>query len=74
MAMIETTRTAPFGAESIYKGTNIVEDFMNEFRARIHAYRIHNELASLSSHQLTDIGLGEKDLGSYSLEIARRAL
>lgn len=74
MAMIETTRTAPFGAESIYKGTNFVEGLMNEFRARIHAYRIHNELAALPGRQLADIGLGEKDLGTYSLEIARRAL
>lgn len=74
MAMIETTRTAPFGAESIYKGTNIVEGFLNEIRARLNAYRIHNELASLPRRQLTDIGLGEKDLGAYSLEIARRAL
>ena len=74
MAMIETTRTAPFGAESIYKGTNIVEGFMNEIRARLNDYRIHNELAALPARQLTDIGLGEKDLGAYSLEIARRAL
>ena len=74
MAMIETTRTAPFGAESIYKGTVLVEGFMKELRARINAYRIHKELAALSSSQLADIGLGEKDLGSYSLEIARRAL
>ncbi len=74
MAMIETTRTAPFGAETIYKGTNLVEDMMNEVRARVHAYRIHKELSALPHHQLTDIGLGEKDLGSYSLEIARRAL
>lgn len=74
MAMIETTRTAPFGAETIYKGTNIVEGFMNEIRARLNAYRIHNELAALPRRQLTDIGLGEKDLGAYSLEIARRAL
>lgn len=74
MAMIETTRTAPFGAESIFKGANLVEDMMNEMRARFHAYRIHKELSALSQKQLTDIGLGEKDLGSYSLEIARRAL
>ena len=74
MAMIETTRTAPFGAETIYKGTTFVEELMNEVRVRVHAYRIHKELAGLSSHQLTDIGLGEKDLGAYSLEIARRAL
>ena len=74
MAMIETTRTAPFGAESIFKGTNFVEDMLNEARARVHAYQIHKELSALSAKQLTDIGLGEKDLGSYSLEIARRAL
>ncbi len=74
MAMIETTRTAPFGAESIYKATGLVEGLMNEFRARLNAYRIHNELAALPGRQLTDIGLGEKDLGTYSLEIARRAL
>ncbi len=74
MAMIETTRTAPFGAETIYKGTNLVEDMLNEVRARVHAYRIHKELSALSRSQLTDIGLGEKDLGSYCLEIARRAL
>lgn len=74
MAMIETTRTAPFGAESILKGTNFVEGMLNAVRARVHAYRIHNELSALSHKQLTDIGLGESDLGSYSLEIARRAL
>jgi len=74
MAMIETTRTAPFGAESILKGTNFVEDILNEARARVHAYRIHKELITLPAKQLSDIGLGEKDLGSYSLEIARRAL
>lgn len=74
MAMIETNRTAPFGAESIYKGTNFVEGMMNGVRARIHAYRIHKELSALPHKQLADIGLGEKDLGSYSLEIARRAL
>lgn len=74
MAMIETTRNAPFGAETIYKGANLVEDMMNEVRARVHAHRIHKELSALSLKQLTDIGLGEKDLGSYSLEIARRAL
>lgn len=74
MAMIETTRTAPFGAETIYKATNLVEDMLNTARARVHAYRIHKELSALSPKQLTDIGLGEKDLGSYSLEITRRAL
>ena len=74
MAMIETTRNAPFGAESIYKTTNLVETVMNEIRVRFNAYRVHNELAALSAKQLADIGLGEKDLGSYSLEIARRAL
>lgn len=72
--MIETTRTAPFGAETIYKGANLVEDMLNEVRVRVHAYRIHKELSALSRKQLTDIGLGESDLGSYSLEIARRAL
>ncbi len=74
MAMIETSRIAPFGAESILKGANLVEDFLNEVRTRIAAYSIHKELSALSARQLTDIGLGEKDLGSYSLEIARRAL
>ncbi len=74
MAMIETTRTAPFGAETIYRGTVLVEGLVNEVRSRIHAYRIHKELSALPYNQLTDIGLGEKDLGSYSLEIARRAL
>jgi len=74
MAMIETTRNAPFGAESILKTTTVVENAMNEVRARLRARRIYNELAELSARQLADIGLGEKDLGSYSLEIARRAL
>lgn len=74
MAMIETTRNAPFGAESILKTTTVVENAMNEIRARLRARRIYNELAELSARQLADIGLGEKDLGSYSLEIARRAL
>lgn len=73
MAMIETTRNAPFGAESILKATSVVEMAMNEVRVRFQAYRIHKELAGMSARQLTDIGLGEKDLGSYSLEIARRA-
>ena len=73
MAMIETTRNAPFGAESILKATSIVEMAMNEVRVRFQAYSIHKELADMSARQLTDIGLGEKDLGSYSLEIARRA-
>jgi len=73
MAMIETTRNAPFGAESILKTTSVVEMAMNEVRVRFQAYRIHKELAGMPARQLTDIGLGEKDLGSYSLEIARRA-
>lgn len=74
MAMIETNRTAPFGAESIYKGTVFVEGLMNEFRARLAARRIHKELAALPSRQLADIGLGDEDLGAFSLEVARRAL
>ena len=74
MAMFETTRTAPFGAESIHKVVVLFDTAMEEIRVRIHALRVRNALSKLSARELADIGLGEKDLYSNSLEIARRAL
>ena len=74
MAMFDTTRTAPFGAESAHKTVVFFDRAIDEIRVRIHALRVRNALAGLTARELADIGLGDKDLYSSSLEIARRAL
>ncbi len=74
MAVFEYTRPAPFGAETVLKLVSGVERIMDEVRVMIHARQVYRSLKGLTPSQLSDIGLGEKDLMSSAREIARRAL
>jgi len=57
MAIIETTRPAPFGAVSTFRIVNLVDaafvGFVGAFRAR----KTETALSKLSNAQLEDIGL-----------------
>ena len=72
MAAIETSRVAPFGAISVFRIVQFGERILRAVRARIVAERTHSELVKLSPAQLRDIGLGDRDLGEFAAEIARR--
>lgn len=79
MAMIDTSRTAPFGAETALRLVTLAERALNALdaaaaglRARIVAERTHTALSKLSPHQLQDIGLSEGSLRDFSEAVARR--
>lgn len=74
MAVIETTRTAPFGAIAALRVVEFFERVGIAVKAIFIADRTYRELSKLSASQLRDIGLGDQDLSAYSREVARRAV
>ena len=66
MAMIETAQTAPFGAITTYRATNLffsaVETVKSWISSRIEARRTAAALESLSPKMLDDIGLTQADV------------
>ncbi|MFK7944837.1 MAG: DUF1127 domain-containing protein [Paracoccaceae bacterium] len=75
MAMIDTPRTAPFGAISTFRATTFlfstVEMVSTAIKQRIDASRTADELARLSPAMLDDIGLTMGDVDSYRLRAGR---
>ncbi len=69
MAMIETARTAPFGAITTYRATNVLlsvtETVSTWIRERIEARRTAAALSTLSPKMLDDIGLTRADVEAY---------
>ena len=69
MAMIETARTAPFGAITTYRVTHalsgIVTTMMTWFKDRIEAKRTAEALSRLSPAMLDDIGLTAADIDAF---------
>lgn len=74
MSLFEQQRVAPFGAESVFKATEVFENAIKMIKTKLVADRTYRELSKLSVHQLTDIGLGETDLAEYSRTSARRSV
>ncbi|MEM0988101.1 MAG: DUF1127 domain-containing protein [Pseudomonadota bacterium] len=66
MAMIDTTRPAPFGAITTYRATttlsNMATAVTSFINARTEARRTAAELARLSPAMLADIGYDESDV------------
>ncbi|MEL7465117.1 MAG: DUF1127 domain-containing protein [Pseudomonadota bacterium] len=74
MAVIETSRTAPFGAISTLRFVEFFERASRAVKAKFVADETYRTLSKLSPRQLQDIGLGEQDLTAFSRDIARRAV
>mgnify|MGYP000616230054 CR=1 FL=1 len=72
MSLFEQQRVAPFGAESVYKATEVFENVIQMIKAKLVADRTYRELSKLSAHQLADIGLGETDLVEFSRSASNR--
>ena len=62
MAAFETTRTAPFGAISIFRAVQFVSDTYIAFANWNDARVTRNALAKLSDRELDDIGLCRGDI------------
>lgn len=62
MAAYETTRTAPFGAISIFRAVQGVSAAIEAIRAWKMARDTRSCLAKLSDHELDDIGLCRADI------------
>lgn len=62
MAAFETTRTAPFGAISIFRAVQFVSDTHIAFSIWNDARVTRNALAKLSDRELDDIGLCRGDI------------
>ena len=74
MAVVETSRVAPFGAVAALRVVEFFERASKAVQAKFVADRTYRELSKLSPAQLQDIGLGEQDLSAYCRDVARRAL
>mgnify|MGYP000630771538 CR=1 FL=1 len=72
MSLFEQQRVAPFGAETVFKVTEVFEGVVNMIKAKIVADRTYRELSRLSAHQLSDIGLGDTDLTAFSRNASHR--
>ncbi len=62
MAAYETTRTAPFGAISIFRAVQFVSNAYIAFSNWNDARVTRNTLAKLSDRELDDIGLCRGDI------------
>ena len=62
MAAYETTRTAPFGAISIFRAVQFVSDSLIALSNWNDARVTRNALAKLSDRELDDIGLCRGDI------------
>ena len=75
MAMIDTPRTAPFGAITSFRAAtfllNTVETVTTAVRARIEAARTAEQLSRLSPALLEDIGLTPADVDHYKVQFHR---
>lgn len=72
MSLFEQQRAAPFGAETVYKATEVFENVIKMIKTKIVADRTYRELSKLSAHQLADIGLGDTDLAEFSRTSSHR--
>jgi uncharacterized protein YjiS (DUF1127 family) len=66
MAAYETSRTAPFGAISIYRGVQFVSNAYASFAAWNDARVTRKALGKLSDRELDDIGLCRGDIDSLA--------
>ena len=62
MAAYETTRTAPFGAISIFRAVQFISNAFIAFSNWNDARVTRNTLAKLSDRELDDIGLCRGDI------------
>ena len=62
MANYETSRTAPFGAISIFRAVQSVSGFVETLSAWREARRTRKALARLTDRELDDIGLTRGDV------------
>ncbi len=62
MATFEFTRPAPFGAETTYRITNLLDTFRMTVIARYQSRITRKALNQLTDRELTDIGLLRADI------------
>ena len=62
MAAVETTRSAPLGAISIFRSVNFVTSTLGALSAWNDARMTRNALGKLSDRELDDIGLCRGDI------------
>ena len=66
MATFETTRPAPFGAETTYHIVSFIEAKWMAFAEWNNARVTRNALSKLSDHELNDIGFSRGDVAGLS--------
>lgn len=69
MAIQTQTKAAPFGAISVFRGAQAVDNIANTFRSWNEARRTMNELYQLTDRELNDLGIARGEIR----EIAKRA-
>ncbi len=62
MATYETSRTAPFGAISVFRMVQLVSNFGGAFRTWNSTRVTRNALSKLTNRELDDIGLCRGDI------------
>lgn len=72
MAHVTLSRPAPFGAVSTLRLVNFVANSTAQVSAWNNARKTANELAKLSDHQLSDIGLDRNAINSFSAGMTHR--
>ncbi len=71
MAMIETSRTAPLGAVSVYRIVNVFDGLYAAFRNWVVARQTETALRALTDRELDDIGLTRGQIGDLADKMAR---
>ncbi|MEO0911506.1 MAG: DUF1127 domain-containing protein [Pseudomonadota bacterium] len=71
MAMIESPRTAPFGAISVYRAVSAVDALYTAFRNWAIARQTEKTLRALTDRELDDIGLSRGTIGDLADAMAR---
>ncbi len=66
MATFETTRPAPFGAETLYRIVSVIDTWRSALVEWNNKRETRNALSKLSERELTDIGLSRADVDAMS--------
>lgn len=66
MAILNTTKAAPFGAIATYRVINALETVKNSFNAWNVKRSTYKELSALTMRELDDIGITRADVDSLN--------
>lgn len=72
MASIETNRSAPMGAITIYRAVDVLDGFLARMRNWLDMRRTRAELDNLTDAQLADIGLSRREIDGAARRVTNR--